>query len=84
MPKPVNGCASWPQSLKEKYERRVELLDELQNIQAEIAILELHMLMQEMRLSVGTLDDSFIRSTTIINNLDRELDQATNPRGVMS
>jgi hypothetical protein len=56
VPKPVNGSVSWQQSLKEKYAQRIDKLDELQTLQAEISILELHILMQEMRLPVADHD----------------------------
>lgn len=61
MPKPVNGQASWPQSLEEKYALREDLLTKLQTVQSEISSLELVMLMQELPLGEQTNGESTTR-----------------------
>jgi len=48
MPKPVNGQASWPDSLEEKYAQRDKLVNDLKTVQAEISALELVMILQEV------------------------------------
>lgn len=46
MSKPVNGQASWPSSINDKYAQRAKLIQELNTLQSEICALELVMLVQ--------------------------------------
>lgn len=52
---PVNGQASWHESLQERYDNRARLLDDLRRVQAEISSLQLVMLIQQ--LDIGESDD---------------------------
>lgn len=47
MPEPqIAGQASWGQSLREKYIKQEEILEELRKLRIEISQLELHMLIE--------------------------------------
>lgn len=52
MLKHVNGQVSWTQTLKEKYDKREQLLNDLRDLQMEIAAFELHMMLQGMPTDV--------------------------------